>query len=258
MAFLYDIFYEVISEEGVWVLILIASALAVASFILLALRMETNPKQGTMSQKNTKSRKELKGEKNKDGNKTTPEPNADLPPGPGMKPPGDFAHPEVVLPGSAPYKNIPQPVDGQSSGSVAKPKPRPAFDPSEVAPMSSTEPEHTPSIDQNPISAAGAETEQAATVASVGIAGMPEGEELIMPKKSKQPDEESEEKSEGKPEGNDIFNLFEEVENEEETQLTEFAKNLDDIALTNLLTDTEDLSQELKGMLTQHKRRQQS
>jgi len=43
MNVLYDIFYEVLSEEGVWVLVLIASAFAVASFILLTLGKPAKP-----------------------------------------------------------------------------------------------------------------------------------------------------------------------------------------------------------------------
>jgi hypothetical protein len=258
MDLIYNIFYEVLYEQGIWVLILIASAFAVASFILLTLRMETNPRQSNINQVGKQLKDDTKTSKEEG---TSPELNKDLPP-PDMTAPGGLVPPEVVLPGAAPYKNIPQPV--------TEPAPQPApgqiIDPFDVAPLTdegkaiSTGTEATPSsaADQTPISAAGLGSENAADVISIRAAGMPEGEGLIVPQKSKEELEELKEESEGeleeKPGDGNIMNLFEEVD-EENTEFAEFAKALDDVALPGLLTETENLSQELKDILTKHGRR---
>ena len=240
MDFLYDMFLEVLSEEGIWVLILIASAFAVASFILLTLRVETSPRQAVVGEmeKNPQKEKMPKGEKKtKKQKETTPEvqggasePKTDLPPDPQMNPPESFTHPEVVLPGSAAYKNIPLPVGEQPPALAARSASGLVLDPFEVASIPG--PDVTmPAPDQAPA--------PAADVAPISV--------------SAEDDEESEPSQES--ENTDIFDLFAGVD-EEDTELTEFAKELDDVALSGLLTETEDLSLELKGILTKHGRRQ--
>ena len=268
MDILYDVLYEVISEEGVWVLILIASAFAVASFILLTLRIQPSPKQSTIGQAKNRPRREEKEEK------TSPkvediatEPKADVPGSAEMTPPENFAHPEVVLPGSAPYKNIPQPVDEQASAeasetaAAAQPAPKPAFDPFD---LDSLPAQNTTETDTKLSSAGGTEQVHMAgagggsggTVVSSEMGEMPEGEELIVPQKSKgsqeSEDDEFNEDAE-EPKSGDIFDVFEEAE-EEQTELAEFAGSLDDVAVSGLLTETEDLSQELKGILAKQGR----
>jgi len=62
-------------------------------------------------------------------------------------------------------------------------------------------------------------------------------------------DEESQPSQES--ENTDIFDLFEGVD-EEDTDLAAFAKELDDVALSGLLTETEGLTRELKELFTRH------
>jgi len=271
---LYDVLYEVISEEGVWVLILIASAFAVASFILLTLRIQPSPRQGAIGQAGNRPRREKKeGGTSPKVEGTATEPKGDVPESPEMTPPENFTHPEVVLPGSAPYKNIPQPVDEQASAEAnetapaAQPAPKPAFDPFD---LDSLPAEETTSTETTPTGAkprtvgglgqvnmAGAGLAgTGGNVSSMGMGEMPQGEELIVPQKSKgsqeSEDDETSEDAE-KPESGDIFDVFEEAE-EEQTELAEFARGLDDVAVSGLLTETEDLSQELKGILAKQGR----
>jgi len=264
MDFLYEMFFEVLSEEGIWVLILIASAFAVASFILLTLRVETSPSQAIVGETETNPQKEKrpKGEKKRKKEKQTApemeglasEPKTDLPLDPQMTPPESFTHPEVVLPGSAPYKNIPLPVGEEPQALAAPPASGPVLDPFEVASipgpdvaMPAPDQAPPPAADVAPISVSMAEK---ATPADKGPIVVPiDGVTTStgMAPEQAEDDEESE--------NTDIFDLFAGVD-EEDTDLTEFAKELDDVAVSGLLTETEDLSLELKGILTKHGRRQ--
>lgn len=245
MDFLYDMFFEVLSEEGIWVLILIASAFAVASFILLTLRVETSPGQAVVGEmeKNPQKEKRPKGEKKRKKQKETApeveggasEPKTDLPLDPQMTPPESFTHPEVVLPGSAPYKNVPLPLSEQPPALAAPSPSGLVLDPFEVASIPG--PDVAMPADKGAI--------------VVPIDGVTTS--TGMAPEQAEDDEESEPSQES--ENTDIFDLFEGVD-EEDTELTEFAKELDDVALTGLLTDTEDLSAELKGIFGKHGRRQ--
>ncbi|MCK4723491.1 MAG: hypothetical protein KAT75_09305 [Dehalococcoidia bacterium] len=262
MDFLYDMFFEVLSEEGIWVLILIASAFAVASFILLTLRVETSPRQAVVGEmdKNPQKEKRPKGEKKRKKQKETApeveggasEPKTDLPLDPQMTPPESFTHPEVVLPGSAPYKNIPLPVGEEPPALAAPPASGLVLDPFEVASIPGPD-VAMPVADVASISASMAEK---ATPADKGPIVVPiDGVTTStgMAPEQAEDDEESEPSQES--ENTDIFDLFAGVD-EEDTELTEFAKELDDVAVSGLLTETEDLSLELKDILTKHGRRQ--
>ena len=70
----YDFFSEIMSEEGIWILILIASAFAVASFILLTLRMEPTPRQS----KAGKPRKQNEEETTAEATMAIPVPKTDI------------------------------------------------------------------------------------------------------------------------------------------------------------------------------------
>ncbi len=244
MDLLYGLFYEVLSEQGIWVLILIASAFAVASFILLALRMETNAKQGGTSKLGNKIQKkpiEVKArEKDKDKDKdmekeknilraeeSTPEPKSAPQLDPRMTPPENLTPPEIVSPGSASSKFIPKPAVEQVL--------EPMIDPFEVAPMPDAGHRSAPVPEKEGVSMVGqgslAQAPQGGAI-SIGAAGMPD-EGLLEPQKSK--------------DGEDILALFE-VE-EEDTQLAEFAKRLGDVQIPSLLIETEDLVQQLKSKM---------
>ena len=286
MNFLYDIFYEVLSEEGVWILILIASAFAVASFILLTLRMETNPKQSVSGQSVRKPKEERKRKKGKkiipeaeesspeiktdlspspepiSVDETASEPKSDLPPNPEMTPPASFTHPEVILPGSAPYKNIPQPVAEQPSVPDTKPAPgaaaqasSPAFDPFDVTPLPDTQASTTGEEEASKPAPEHIEVPDRVVPQDEAAIAIPmEGGQTGIKSGIQQQSEEGQQSEAGnKSEGGDIFDLFEEVEEENEL-LSEFAKNLDEVQLSGLLTDTENLSQELKDIFTKHER----
>jgi len=273
MNVLYDIFYEVLSEEGVWVLVLIASAFAVASFILLTLRMETSPKQGGITGVESKPRKEKraraeKKKQEKETEETSTEKAPDLPESPEMTPPGSFTQPEIVLPGSAPYKNIPQPLGADApgeTGETAQSAPAPLFDPFDLTSLPSEE-TSLPDTELPPTSGGMESVHMAGagaggtggSVGSIGMGQMPEGEELIVPQKSAagqlSEDDDSTEDTE-KAQGDDIFNLFEEAEAEQESELAEVAKELEDVAVAGLLTETEGLTQELKELFTRQGRR---
>ena len=278
MDFLYDVFFEVLSEEGVWILILIASAFAVASFILLTMRVETSPRQGVVGEmeKNPQNKKKNKGEKKrKKEEESTPEteghasePKTSLAPDPEMTPPESFTPPEVVLPGSAPYKNVPLPVDEQlpkltperPPTLAEEPVARPVLDPFEVvsipgpnATMPTTEQEPVPATDVAPISISVPDKVIPDGEAAIGM--QMEGGITGVGTTKEHAEDDLEPESGQASENTDIFALFESVE-EEDTALTEFAKDLDDVALSGLLTETEDLSKELKGILTKHGRRQ--
>jgi len=267
MDFLYDIFYEVLSEEGIWVLILIASAFAVASFILFTLRIETSPKSSVISQgekkpqkeKRPKGKKETKKVEEPESTETTPESKTDLPPSPEMTSPDTFTHPEIVLPGSAPYKHIPQPVAGQEPESAIEEAPGPVFDPFEVAPLPVLEQAST--IDAEPAATPAAEQpieipDKLPELKDAAISASMEGGRIGVRAASQQPGDnqefENEQESEEKPQEGDIFSLFGEVDAEDE-EFAEFARGLDDIGLSGLLTETEDLSQQLKDIMTKHK-----
>ena len=256
MDFLYDVFFEVLSEEGVWVLILIASAFAVASFILLTLRVETNPRQAAASQREENPAKEMKKKKQK---KATPEkeaaasePETDLAPSPKLTVPGDSPNPETT-----PDRNIPLPIGQEPPAAATQPAPGLILDPFDVTAMPGLEATATgaeqappPAGDLVPMSIAGQTPEQAAGATFEGTAETPEDDNVIMPGDPGDTDEfGDDEGSEGgkKSKDGDIFDLFEEVE-EENTELSEFAKDLDNVAVTGLLSDTEDLSQELKDI----------
>lgn len=237
MEFLYDVFYEVLSQEGVWILVLIASAFAVASFILLTLRMETSPKPGSMSHAESTTRKEKwpKGGKRK-GTEATPTVE-------------DSAELKEDLPESPeadPSKNIPQPMGGPAPGAV--------FDPFDFTAIPTEEIDSADSAatlraapDASPISTAGSGG-TAAAVESGRIGQMPE-EGLIVPQKSGAPEDLSAEDSEEGAKDDDVFHVFDELD-EEDTELSEFAETLDEVGLSTLLTDTEDLFQELKGLFS--------
>ena len=237
MEFLYDVFYEVLSQEGVWILVLIASAFAVASFILLTLRMETSPKPGSMSHAESTARKEKwpKGGKRK-GTEATPTAE-------------DSAELKEDLPESPeadPSKNIPQPMGGPAPGAV--------FDPFDFTAIPTEETDSTDSAatlraapDASPISTAGSGG-TAAAVESGRIGQMPE-EGLIVPQKSGAPEDLSAEDSGEGAKDDDVFHVFDELD-EEDTELSEFAETLDEVGLSTLLTDTEDLFQELKGLFS--------
>ena len=236
MDLLYGLFYEVLSEQGIWVLILIASAFAVASFILLALRMETNAKQGGTSKLGNKIQKKPIEEKEKEKEKeknilraeeSTPEPKSAPQLDPRMTPPENLTPPEIVSPGSASSRFIPKPAVEQVL--------EPTIDPFEVAPMPDAGHRSAPVPEKEGVSMVGqgslAQAPQGGAI-SIGAAGMPD-EGLLEPQKSK--------------DGEDILALFE-VE-EEDTQLAEFAKRLGDVQIPSLLIETEDLVQQLKSKM---------
>ena len=282
MDFLYDFFYEVFSEEGIWVLILIASAFAVASFILLTLRMDTSPRRAGVprAKNNSKPKKEKKTKKeNKKGEdtitgqeeivpevkETTSELEVDVALNPEMIPPATLAHPEVVLPGAASYKNVPQPFGEQPSALAAEPLPGQIIDPFEVAPLAVTEQKPVTGVDlptaqdTGQVGMAGAGVSGGAVIAG-GMAEMPGNEGLfVLPKSEAESESESEDEDEsesGEKSGDDdLFNIMGES-GEEQTDLAEFAKSLDEVVLSGLLTETEDLSSELKDIFTRQGRRQ--
>ena len=66
-------------------------------------------------------------------------------------------------------------------------------------------------------------------------------------------EEENEKEKEEKSDASDIFDIFTDVE-EEDSGISEFAKNLDDLTINGLLSETEELSEELKNMFTKHRR----
>jgi len=263
MNVLYDIFYEVLSEEGVWVLVLIASAFAVASFILLTLRMETSPKQGGISGVESKPRKEKSAgadkKKEKEAEETSTEKLPDLPESPEMTPPGSFTHPEIVLPGAAPYKNIPQPLGADTpgeTGETAPPASGLVLDPFEVASipgpdvaMAAPDQAPPPGDDVAPISVSMAE--KATPADKVPIVVPIDGAITSTGMAPEQAEDDEESQPSQESENTDIFDLFEGVD-EEDTDLAAFAKELDDVALSGLLTETEGLTRELKELFTRH------
>jgi len=177
-----------------------------------------------------------------------------------MTPPESFTHPEVVLPGSAPYKNVPLPLSEQPPALAAPAAPGLVLDPFEVASIPGPD-VAMPAPDQAPppvadVASISVSMAEKATPADKGPIVVPiDGVTTStgMAPEQAEDDEESEPSQES--ENTDIFDLFAGVD-EEDTELTEFAKQLNDVAVSGLLTETEDLSLELKGIITKHGRRQ--
>jgi len=275
LDFLFDFFYEILSEEGIWVLILIGAALAVASFILLTMRLETSPRQRgvrqvkstrTVEEKNSRKsnghkhevikikEKEEKGAKNGKGKRKTEveEPEAakdedsqqDIiehddsrpsPIRPEMVSPDSFTKPEVEIPEQTPAETPEEPSletaeylpapDKASTGTtvdIIDPFALPDLDnPGYLTPDKSVYDRSEPPQTEGEL-----ETEDTMALAS---------------------EDESSEDSAGEDNGgtDNIFDLFESVE-DEESEIAELAKNLDNVALDVFLNDTEGLAKDIK------------
>ncbi len=301
MDFLYQYFFEVISEEGIWVLILIGAAFSVASFILLTMRMEASPprqREIRQLQNTNQIEKKLKGKKLKNTGKRekiesrileeqelehsmeieleqekqsyteqekeeepgknkrsilkilsikrpkkteekqeqepeqeqeqeediTYQNESSLPLRPELVPPDSFIKPEIGLSGlnDLEIASIPE-TNGTSGQAKAQPK----------APLPPTEQMSTPGIDP------------------FEVAPIPEEAKLAFD--STEPenidDSDTDSGNEQKAGGNDddLFNLLQEA-NYEESDTTLFAKELEDVELDGLLTETENLAETLKGI----------
>ena len=251
--FLYDFFYEVLSEEGIWVLILIGSAFAVASFILLMMKIETNPRQRKAAAKGTATetvenpvpvkKRKIKLKKNKSENEEDIEEGVSapaMPVRPEMVMPeemeqntmvaGNMERASTVTAGAGGFSIPSLPKNGEQTSSH-KDTPMPSV------PESS-------GLDQQPGTELSPEAIDALVV---------EDEPAIDSVETVKNEEEDEEQKEEKSDGDDIFDIFSEIE-DEESSVSEFAKNLDDVTIGGLLSETEDLSEELKNMFTKHRR----
>ena len=251
--FLYDFFYEVLSEEGIWVLILIGSGFAVASFILLMMRIDTNPRQRKAAAKGTVTeaaeshvpikKKRIKLKKNKSKNEEETEAGDSAPAMP--------VRPEMVMPEEMEQGNM-EPNTMEQANTVTIDEGNfsvPSLPKNEEQPST---PENTPmpSVPEN----SGQELQP-------GMELSPEAVDALVVEEEPAPDsvetvkaeEENEEQKEEKSDGSDIFDIFGDVE-EEESSVGEFAKNLEDVTIGGLLSETEDLSEELKNMFTKHRR----
>ncbi|MEJ2740372.1 MAG: hypothetical protein P8105_11210 [Dehalococcoidia bacterium] len=256
VEFLYDFFYEVLSEEGIWVLILIGSGFAVASFILLMMKIETNPKQRKAAAKGTVTetmespvpakKKKIKFKKNKSKNEENVE--ADGPPQ-AMPVRPEMVMPDNIEPGNIEPGNIAPDNTEQVEMEITDPDgfsiPALPETGDEPSPLNDTP---MPSVPQE----SAQELQPGLSPEDVDAIVVEDGPATDSVETVKNEAEDEEQKNE-KSDDSDIFDIFTEVE-EEESNVAEFAKNLDDVAIGGLLSETEELSEELKSMFTKHRR----
>jgi type IV secretory pathway VirB10-like protein len=249
--FFYNNFYEVLSGEGIWVLILIGCGLAVASFILLTMKIEVNPKanklnnivqnvkkeENSIQDKNNKKKfsinlnskakeKKNKGKEANAAGAVTPMP----------------VRPEVVQPDMAGEENTEQVYVEMTDPD--------GFD---IPALPEMEDQASPLDD-----AAGLEPqEDLQAEAEMSLDTMEESEEETAEEESadgeKSEEGEKNEKAKGDGDSSSIFDIFNEVE-EEESGIAEIAKNMEDVTINGLLSDTETLSEELKNIFTKYRR----
>ncbi len=262
--FIYDYFYDVLSQEGIWVLILIGAGFAVASFILLTMRTETGFKYrdtrgnaGNLKKLNNntgdpaettegiedlitsaKPEKAKKSRKNKD---TTAQPSVSL--RPEMVSPVQSA-PEVSIGvidglditgmGSFGITSDSAP-DGAIAGSAGVPA---------APPDSSIDPEK--SIVSSPV-----EADSAASLIDPFAIGadLPQPDQEI-----ETSEEENSDDTEQPKNSDDIFAIFDEVDDEEQSETAMFAQELDDVTMDQMLSETESISQDLKNIFNQFRR----
>jgi hypothetical protein len=244
--FFFDNFYEVLSGEGIWVLILIGSALAVASFILLTMKIEVNPKPNKLNNVIQTAKKEESPvqDKNKKKSKfkiigrSRAKENADE----------EEAHiatetmpvrPEVVQP------------EHMEQVTVEMTDPD-GFD---IPSLPDIENQASPLTDNAMMSTEDTlQTEaglSADTMEEDDIDQEEEEEEATDREESKE--EENSEKAKGDSDSSSIFDIFNEVE-EEDSGIAELAKNMEDVTINGLLSDTETLSEELKNIFSKFRR----
>jgi hypothetical protein len=250
--FLYDFFYEVLSEEGIWVLILIGSGFAVASFILLMMKIDTGPRQRRVTTSSTttekiedpvpvdKKKKKFKIKKNISKSEESTEAQDSAPAMP-VRP--EMVRPTEVKQETAELNYMEQvnmenmDPDGFNIPSLPETgdQPSPLNDtPMPSAPRGTAQ--DRPGAELSPESVDAMVVNEPATDAVETV-------------KNEEKDDEKEEK----PDDGDIFSIFTEVE-EEESGVSEFAKNLDDVTINGLLEETEGLSEELKNLFTKNRR----
>ena len=323
----YDFFSEIISEEGIWILILIASAFAVASFILLTLRMETTPKQNkkresrkqntkeatagatiaipvpktdtaesletshtevsfdtlqeNLYQEESKSKKKtarLWGSKKKDEDAVEmleeQAPAAEIldsttTPKEIISESQEITHPQTVsmeTPGATidPLDPTSLPDGEQIPVSVNSPTTGVAIDPFEIMPspgdeqlpVPETETEHSTVIDPSnftPLPVLG--SDQQSSSAGGAISLPMDGAQIDIKAEAQKGNEQEPDSDENQEDwdttgksGDDIFDLFDEAE-ETDSDFAELANSLEDVELEGLITDTEDIVNNLKGQM---------
>jgi hypothetical protein len=245
--FFYNNFYEVLSGEGIWVLILIGCGLAVASFILLTMKIEVNPKANKLNnivqnvkkeenliQDNNNKKKfniNLKGKskekKHKEKELQTVGATVPMPVRPEVAQP-DIAGEEILE-----QVNI-EMTDPDGFDIPALPEMEEQASPLNDAPAQELQAEAEMSLDTMEES----DTETA---------------EAESTNQEKSEEGENNEKAKGDGDSSSIFDIFNEVE-EEESGISEIAKNMEDVTINGLLSDTETLSEELKNIFTKYRR----
>jgi hypothetical protein len=255
--FLYDFFYEVLSEEGIWVLILIGAAFAVASFILLMMKIETGPRQRRMATSGTvaetiedpvpEKKRKLKIKKNKSKNKESTEAQDSAPAmtvRPEMVTPNemeqDTTEPDTMEPGNMEHMDM-ENMDPDGFNIPALPE-----NGDEPSPLNDTP---MPSVSRGTVQDHPGTELSPEAVDTMAVEDAPATDAVETVKNEEEDDEQKEENSDG----SDIFSIFTDVE-EEESGISEFAKNLDDVTINGLLEETEGLSEELKNMFTKNGR----
>lgn len=247
--FFYNNFYEVLSGEGIWVLILIGSGLAVASFILLTMKIEVSPKQNKLNNviQNVKKEENLIQDKN---NKKKFNINLK------GKSKGKKDKEEIPVAGAvAPMPVRPEVAQPDIAGGEYM----------EQVNVEMTDPDgfDIPALPEMEDQAsllddtAGTELqEDLQTEAEMSLDTMEEentetDEEIADQEKSEEG--ENNEEAKGDSDASSIFDIFNEVE-EDDSGISELAKNMEDVTINGLLSDTETLSEELKNIFTKYRR----
>jgi len=228
------------------VLILIGCGLAVASFILLTMKIEVNPKTNKLNnivqnvkkeenliQDNNNKKKfniNLKGKsKEKKHKEKEPQTAGAAIPMP-VRP--EVAQPDIAGEEILEQVNI-EMTDPDGFDIPALPEMEEQASPLNDAPAQELQAEAEMSLDTM-------EEESTET-----------DEESADQKKSEEG--ENNEEAKGDSDASSIFDIFNEVE-EDDSGITELAKNMEDVTINGLLSDTETLSEELKNIFTKYRR----
>ena len=259
--FFYDNFYEVLSGEGLWVLILIGCALAVASFILLTMKIEVNPKQNQMNnviktaqkeetvqqKKDKKKKKKIKlggmfkgAEKDTEGAEVLMKSTVVMP-----------VRPEIAQPDQEDEMEQAEQMGQVEPVNVEMTDPD-GFD---IPALPEMEDEPSPLNDTDTSMASMEAEDTLETYDGENADTMTEDNAEIEEASTdtEKSEEDTGEEGEKEKDSSSIFDIFSEVD-EEESNIGELAKNMEDVTINGLLSDTETLSEELKNIFSKHRR----
>jgi hypothetical protein len=246
--FFFDNFYEVLSGEGIWVLILIGSALAVASFILLTMKIEVNPKPNKLNNVIQTAKKEEnpvqgKSKKNRMKFKIKGRSRAEENTG------EEEAHSAGATAAMPVRPEVVQPEDmEQVTVEMTDPD---GFD---IPSLPDIEDQASPLTDNTMVVTEDTqETEAGVSTDTMEEEDVDQEEEEETTDREESEEEENTEKAKGDSDTSSIFDIFNEVE-EDDSGIAELAKNMEDVTINGLLSDTETLSEELKNIFSKFRR----